>query len=100
MPVSGVAYSVHYGPQGQRASTRPQAWRIADGEAAEASLPNPRSAQVSPGSSAGSRPRSPPQRGRRSAASGPVPVGVDDLAQHRTWQERVSSRRAPIVRNR
>ena len=103
MPASGAAYSVHYGPQGQRASTRPQAWRIADGEAAETSSPSPRSVQGSPGSSAGSRPRSPPQRGpqaRRPAASGPVPVGVDDLEQHQTWQERASLRRAPTVRNR
>ena len=103
MPASGAAYSVHYGPQGQRASTRPQAWRIADGEAAETSSPSPRSVQGSPGSSAGSRPRSPPQRGpqaRRPAASGPVPVGVDDLEQHQTWQERAPLRRAPTVRNR
>ena len=27
-------------------------------------------------------------------------IGVDDLEQHQTWQERASLRRAPTVRNR
>ena len=30
VPASGNAYSVHHGPDGQRASTRPQAWRMSD----------------------------------------------------------------------
>ena len=104
MPASGTAYSVHFGPQGQRASTRPEAWRIADREAQAEQVASP-SGSSSTGSQRGSRSRRgvlpAPDRLVRSqpAASGPVPVGVE-LEQHRTWQERPSGRSAPTVRNR
>ena len=104
MPASGTAYSVHFGPQGQRASTRPEAWRIADREAQAEQVASP-SSSSSAGSQRGSLSRQgvlpAPDRQARSqpAASGPVPVGVE-LEQHQTWQERPSGRSAPTVRNR
>eukprot|EP00964_Phaeocystis_antarctica_P011527 scaffold6378_cov75-Phaeocystis_antarctica.AAC.1 len=104
MPASGTAYSVHFGPQGQRASTRPEAWRIAYREAQVEQVASP-SSSSSAGSQRGSLsrqgvlPASDRLARSQPAASGPVPVGVE-LEQHQTWQERPSGRSAPTVRNR
>ena len=109
-PASGNSYAVHYGPSGQRASTRPEAWRMADeAERAEGSLPqhspspsgsaqaspsaNPRSASGRAGHGRG---RSTPQL----SSSGPVPLDLTDLSQHQTFTQRPSLRRAPTARNR
>ena len=107
-PASGNSYAVHYGPSGQRASTRPEAWRIADeAERADEASPSrtpspPSSAQADNPPSARGRGRSAPRSAQRSSqlSSGPVPLNVTDLARHQTFMQRPSMRRAPTARHR
>ena len=107
-PASGNSYAVHYGPSGQRASTRPEAWRIADeAERADEASPSrtpspPSSAQADNPPSARGRGQSAPRSAQRSSqlSSGPVPLNVTDLARHQTFVQRPSMRRAPTARHR
>ena len=94
---------------GQRASTRPEAWRIADeAERADEASPSrtpapPGSAQADNPPSARGRGRSAPRSAQRSSqqlSSGPVPLNVTDLARHQTFMQRPSMRRAPTARHR
>ena len=109
-PASGNSYAVHYGPGGQRASTRPEAWRIADAAERGDEASPPRSPSP-PGSAQADNPPSARGRGRSASRSaqrpppqlssaGPVPLSVTDLTRHQTFVQRPSMRRAPTARHR